>query len=121
MRITVTCTCGNWLVDADKPPERCPGCGAEARRDTRATDYIAAPWEELDARGRMFGVFAAEGYSPCPIAMFATEDMAAEWLTWQESRGDERSIGNVDYAIAPVDSLDGHVWNSHEPPPEPTT
>jgi hypothetical protein len=118
--IAVSCTCGLWQIDATEPPDICPKCGAPSRLDSKATDYIAKPWEELDARGRMFGVFAAEGYSPSPIAIFTTEDAAADWMRWQETLGDDSCIGGADYTIAPIDDLDGRVWNSHEQPPEVT-
>lgn len=118
--IVVSCTCGTWQIDAAEPPDKCPNCGAAARLDGKATDYLAQPWEELDARGRMFGVFAAEGYSPSPVAIFATEVLAEQWLAWQDSLGDDSATGGADYTIAPVDDLDGRVWNSHDTPPEVT-
>ena len=115
--ITVSCTCGLWQVKADVAPDTCPKCGARERYHNKGTDYVAEPWEELDVRGRMWGVFAAEGESPNPHAIFSTEEEAVAWLSWQESIGDENTIGNIDYTICPLDRLEGHAWNSHEPPP----
>lgn len=115
--IVVSCTCGTWQVEIGATPPRCPRCNAPERYPTRATDYVASPWEELDARRRMYGVFHGEGESADPIAIFRTEDQAVKWLAWQESLGDEGELGNVDYTIAAVDQLDGVVWNSYKSPP----
>jgi hypothetical protein len=117
--IAVDCTCGRWQIDATPAPDRCPQCGARERRERKGPDYIGEPWEELDAPTRMWGVFAAEGDSPRPRAIFATEQEAIDWLNWQESRGDDSSIGNVDYAVCGIDALEGHAWNSINPIPEP--
>ena len=119
--INVSCTCGLWRIDVKEPPDKCPKCGASARYHNKGTDYIADPWEELDVTGRRWGVFAAEGYSPDPIAIFRDEDDAIKWMNWQAELGDDSVIGNADYTICPIDALEGRAWNSHEPPPEQTT
>jgi hypothetical protein len=116
--IAVSCTCGLWQVDGDTAPDQCPKCGAAERYDRKGPDYIAEPWEELDVRGRMWGVFAAEGYSPEPIAIFSTEDQAHAWLTWQDSLGDDSTTAGADYTVGAIDALEGHCWNSHEDPPQ---
>lgn len=69
-------------------------------------------WEDLDATGRYFGVFATESYSPDPVAVFTREEDAWEWLSWQESRGDENSLAGCDYTVCIVERLAGRVWNS---------
>lgn len=117
--IVVECTCGRWRLPAGatSAPDRCPSCGAPARDRSAGTDYVRAPWEELAPRGRKFGVFYAEGDVADPAAIFDTEDDAVEWLAWQRSRGVEGSLGNGDYTVMAIDRLEGHAWNSHEPPP----
>lgn len=81
------------------------------------TNYDLEPWELLDAEGRRYGIFDAEGYSPDPVAIFRSEDEAAAWMKWCESRGDDNPMGNCDYVICPIDRLAGFVWNSHDTPP----
>ena len=116
--LAVSCTCGTSLVEASAAPPVCPRCQAPERAPARATDYVAPPWEELDARRRMYGVFHGEGESPDPIAIVRSEESAARWLAWQETLGDDADAGRGgDYTIAPIDQLDGGVWNSFEPPP----
>lgn len=78
----------------------------------------AAPWEELHASPRMFGVFNADGYSNAPLAIFRDEASAHQWIKFQLSLGDECRFGNADTTVCPVDLLTGVVWNSHKPPPE---
>ena len=115
--LAVSCTCGTWQVEASATPPACPRCRAGERWPTQATDYVARPWEEIDARRRMYGVFHAEGESADPVAIFRSEEAASGWLTWQKSLGDEAQVGSVDYTIMPVEQLDGVAWNSYEPPP----
>lgn len=116
--LAVSCTCGTWQVEASATPPVCPRCGAPERHPVQATDYLARPWEELDVRRRMYGVFHAEGHTPDPVAVFRTEDAAARWLTWQKTLGDDAEVGSTeDYTIMPVDQIDGVAWNSYEPPP----
>lgn len=116
--MTVSCTCGIWRVEASTRPLTCPRCGALERVSVRSTDYVAKPWEELDAHRRMYGVFLAEGYSPDPVAIFRTEAMATRWLAWQRALGDDNEVGSVlGYTIMVIDQLDGVAWNSHESPP----
>lgn len=87
--------------------------------DGQGTDLSEwpAPWDPLDCRGRMWGIFSAEGYSADPIALFSREQDAVDWMTWQESRGDDCVLGNCDFTICPVDALTGQAWNSHDSPP----
>lgn len=75
-------------------------------------------YEDLDAR-RMWGVFDAIGYSPDPIALFRDRQSAEEWLAWDESRGDDRTVW-CETCVCPVDDIKGRVWNSIEPPPGAT-
>jgi len=72
-------------------------------------------YEPLDAR-RMFGVFDAIGYSPDPIAMFRSEEDAKQWLADDAAKGDARSVC-CETCVAPVDDVQGRVWNSHDPAP----
>jgi hypothetical protein len=90
------------------------------------SDIIPAPrapginkaWEDLDARGTMYGVFAQEGCSPDPIAIFRDEDEADRWLKWRTTEGAEDDRLPTDfYTVCPVRRLQGITWNSYEPPP----
>lgn len=73
-------------------------------------------YEDIDCR-RMWGVFDANGYSPDPIAVFRSEQMAAQWLAWDKSRGDDSAVC-CEPCICAVDNIIGRMWNSTEPPPE---
>lgn len=116
---TVSCTCGTWQTEANLKPAVCPRCGAPERCQSRATDFVRPPWEEIDAGRRMWGVFDAEGLSPDPVAILRSEKAAVDWLEWQKTRGDEAEIvGAGAYVIMAIDQLDGVVWNSFAPAPE---
>lgn len=78
-------------------------------------------WERLDAEHRtMWGIFAAEGYSSDPIAMFDSEMAANRWLTWVESldEDDDMHRSKSFYCVCPVRQLSGVVWNSIHPVPD---
>lgn len=74
-------------------------------------------WEDIDATGRYFGVFACDGDSPKPVAIFSNEKDAVEWLEWQSIRDDDNALGSCDYAVCIVEKLEARVWNSINEPP----
>lgn len=96
-------------------------CGCD-REKTCDDPHRDEPWERIDGAhqngtaARFWGVFGSESYSPFPSAVFATEQMAIDWIKWQESRGDDQD-GPCDPVVCPIEKLNGWTWNSHEEPP----
>lgn len=116
---TWVCTCGSYLVSASHLPERCPGCGAEQLRNDAALDSAAPPWEEIDVRDRMYGVFLAEGETPSPVILTRDARTCEDWIGWQRSRGDDCQFGSCDVCVMPVDRVSGIAWNDLSAPPAP--
>lgn len=117
---TVACTCGIWAGSVDF--DRCPSCGAERLANRGVLDFAAAPWEELDVRGRRYGVFHASGCSPDPIAIFRAERDCDDWITWQRSRGDGSQVSpSADVCVMPIERVSGIAWNDLSTPPAPSS
>ncbi len=116
---TWVCTCGSYLVSTSQPPERCPGCDAEQLRNDAALDSAAPPWEEIDVRDRMYGVFLAEGETPSPVILTRDARACDDWIGWQRSRGDACEFGSCDVCVMPVDRVSGIAWNDLSAPPAP--
>ncbi len=77
-------------------------------------------WDLLDcAGGKFYGVLAHDDYSARPIAIFANETDAEEWLKWRTTGGDEGDrLPRNFYSVGEIRSLAGLLWNSIDPSPE---
>lgn len=70
--------------------------------------------------GRMWGVLEAEGYSPEPVALFASEDDAHRWVKFMTEEAEEDLRHACDhFAVVVVDIDGGFAWNSYDQPSEP--
>jgi hypothetical protein len=76
------------------------------------------PWEPLDPKAPMFGIFDANGASAEPIAIFRERKLAEDYLAWDKSRGDNREIW-CESCIMSIKRLEGECWNSLENPEAP--
>jgi hypothetical protein len=115
---------GGSLRITMRPAEPGSQAAADGWRKVTVHAFDAPPprtgdaWEELDAPGHYFGVFAADDYTPGPIAIFSNVEDAHDWVRFMREHPDEdRRWSGGDIAFMVVRDLAGHAWNNLDSAP----
>lgn len=103
--------------DGDERAYACDSCCGHACEDGHCDSLEF--WEPLAPSRRMWTVINVEGLEPHPLAIFADEEDAKEWIATRTKDCDsDRYHCNPVFMSAHPSTIVGEFWNSYDAAPD---